>query len=224
MTDEQMPPLRPDEVDSRPLNASEADIDNALASISGLESRSFLSEPDINPAEPTEQEPLSQPETGLDAATTAETTHDHEQENRFVVPSFGGLERGQGASVVPALSLMAIGAFLTFMLTTSDSPIDTRSLGALLGAIVGASLISHWVSSSRWAMGNLLLGLWALLGAGGAYFLHGFSLIAISISALGIAIVLTAWLTPLGNRRMGILGVSIALIGVVTAFLLTGGL
>jgi hypothetical protein len=81
----------------------------------------------------------------------------------FRQPSLSTLERGQAASVVPALLLIGVGVFLTFLLTSGTPLPSTNVLLGLLLVCVGISLLAAWISSGRWARGNLAMGIGALL-------------------------------------------------------------
>lgn len=82
----------------------------------------------------------------------------------FRQPPLSALDRGQAASVVPALLLVGIGVFFTILLT-SGLPLPAPDIvaGIALGA-VGICLIAAWVSSGRWARGNLFMGVVCLVG------------------------------------------------------------
>ncbi len=82
----------------------------------------------------------------------------------FRQPPLSALERGQAASVVPALLLVGVGVFFT-MLLTSGLPLPAPDLvGAIALGAVGICLIAAWVSSGRWARGNLFMGVVCLVG------------------------------------------------------------
>jgi hypothetical protein len=83
------------------------------------------------------------------------------------------LYRGQAASVVPALLLIASGAVLLFLVTTSDIVLTLPVSAALASAAAGIMLLAHWFSAERRATGNFFIGLTLLLGGGlGVYALQ----------------------------------------------------
>jgi hypothetical protein len=76
------------------------------------------------------------------------------------------LYRGQAASVVPALLLIASGAVLLFLVTTSDIVLTLPVSIALASAAIGVVLLAHWFSAERRATGNFFIGLTLLSGGG----------------------------------------------------------
>lgn len=84
---------------------------------------------------------------------------------RFEHPPLATLRRGQITSLVPALLLMALGAWLTFANTTGDAPDSGLVALAILGGL-GLILLLFWLQSGRWARGALFAGL-TLTGAAG---------------------------------------------------------
>lgn len=81
------------------------------------------------------------------------------------------LQRGGLASVLPAIALIAGGAWLTFTLATAETPPTGGVVALGAAAIVGLMLIGVWLSSRRWARGALFAGLTLILGAGALYWL-----------------------------------------------------
>jgi hypothetical protein len=96
---------------------------------------------------------------------------------RYPVPPMSALKRGSLASVVPALLLIAVGAWLTLVFTgglTGVLPADfapellTFTPAGLAGIAVGiaaVSLLAYWLASGRWSRGAALIGL-LLIGGG----------------------------------------------------------
>lgn len=114
-------------------------------------------------------------------------------------PPLMTFERGQAASVIPALLLIGIGTWLTFTFTLSQtSPSPWLLLLLILGAS-GLILLAAWISSARWAQGSLLSGMILFLSAAGL-FLIGQAGISLErgwpalLTAIGLALLLTSWL------------------------------
>ena len=117
----------------------EMDIDSALAAVASL------SEP-VAEREADEQ-------ARIDAREKAIPTYVPES----ALPPMTTLKRGHLGSVVPALLLIGIGAWLTLM-TTSGAAVDPLLLaGVALGA-VALSLFAQWLGSGRWSRGTLFFG------------------------------------------------------------------
>jgi hypothetical protein len=141
------------------------EVDLALAALSTLESLPLVQEPfavdeayldePISDNLEENSEPTTAPEVVAVAAVAAAIT--------FIEPPISQLERGQFASIVPAFLLIGAGVGLTFLLTTGGTLPTANVLagGALVG--VGISLWAAWLSNGRWASGNFLLGLIALV-------------------------------------------------------------
>jgi hypothetical protein len=149
----------------------------------------------------------------------------------FPRPPVSALHRGQLASVVPALFLMGIGAYLTFALTISNSAPEPLLIVAILVAGLGLSFLAQWLSSARWSMGNFFFAVFLLLGGGtlawlllptNLNLLQGWPLL---ITALGTSFVLTDLFVPSG-RRLWFLGLLLAIAGLaglsITMNLITG--
>ena len=83
--------------------------------------------------------------------------------SNFRQPSLSTLERGQAASVVPALLFIGVGVFLTFLLTSGYALPTANILLGLTLVCIGMSLLAAWLSSGRWARGNLAMGVLALV-------------------------------------------------------------
>lgn len=146
------------------------DIDAALAAVSSLD------------AVLTEQEQLEAQERARQAAIEAERQEQLEAQQRveqertrwieaydFPRPPMIVLRRGGASSIIPALLLMATGAYLTFALTLSPTPPPPGLVALLVGGVVGLTLISNWLSSGRWARGSLFAGLLSIFGGLGLF-------------------------------------------------------
>jgi hypothetical protein len=126
---------------------SELGIDAALAAVASLSDvLSFETEPepDVQTAEFTAVDvtppaPIQQP-----------------QQRFFSTPPPSTLSRGSMSSVVPALVLIGIGAWLTFALSTGTPPQPLLVAAVVLGGIA-LTLLSRWLSAGRWARGTLFM-------------------------------------------------------------------
>lgn len=126
------------------------------------------------------------------------------------------LLRGQAASVVPAFLLIAIGAVLTFWLTTgSELPSQPILLGGGLIAL-GIALLARWFSNR--APGSLFFALSLVLFGGLSIYLGdgtspgwaaGWPLLLV---APGIALLLSAFVAQ-GSRSAALLGLILAVSG-----------
>lgn len=142
-------------------------------------------------------------------------------------PPLMSLERGQAASVVPALLLMAAGAGLTLLLTTSGTRLELPLLAGMAAGITGLALLAQWRSSQGWGRGSFFIGLLLLLWAGVLAFLvspqspgpAGWPLL---VSALGAALLLTGLLTRPAIPRLALAGLALLLAGLAGLPLTTG--
>jgi hypothetical protein len=94
-----------------------------------------------------------------DVERTAEERERWRQGYRFARPPQMRLQRGQPASVIPALILIAVGAYLTFALTLSQTPPAPGLVALLVCGAIGITLLSYWLNARRWARGALFGGL-----------------------------------------------------------------
>jgi hypothetical protein len=129
------------------------------------------------------------------------------------------LQRGQIASAIPALLLMAIGAWLTFVLTTSETGPSSGTVVAVVFGACGISLLSYWLASGRWARGALFGGLTLLIFVAVAiYVTESAEPIAeqwpLFIIALALAVLLSAFLSPPVGDGHVLLGVILSVAGV----------
>jgi hypothetical protein len=138
------------------------DIEAALAAVSSLSD--MLAE-----QEAAEQARLAQIEAEAQAAAERQARLEH-PEQFFPVPPMSVLHRGQMASVVPALVLIAVGAWLTFSFTTKAS-LDSGLVAAVIAGSLGLILLVRWLGSGRWTRGSLFGGLTLLFSAGLLFFL-----------------------------------------------------
>ncbi len=201
--------------------ADELDIDAALAAVSQLtlltqdEPIDYSDESDYEPAtEDTIQE------------FTRDTQSDYIVE--FEQPRDLSMSRGQMASVIPALTLIILGGWLTFTLTTSNTPPSTGLLFSVILIAVGAIFLSQWLTSARWSRGNFFFGS-SLLLIGGLqlYFsqvspdmlYNGWTL---WIVALGIALFGTGYIAVPRLPRLAIMGFVTIVAGAI-GYVLTSG-
>jgi hypothetical protein len=204
-----------------PTPDDEANVDLAIAALGSL---ATLTEETERTADGDDAEEALAP------ALEAEVAPELASAPALLLPPLSALERGQSGSVVPALALMGVGAFLTFMLTTSDTPPDPLALLTLGIALVGITLLSYWVSSGRWSAGNFFFGTFCLLCAAVFMLTTQLGLLALPqayplfLSALGLAVAFTGWLTPLTGKRLSALGITLALGGLVGTLWLVAGI
>lgn len=139
-------------------SAPEVDLDAALAAISALDD--MLAE-----QEAAEQAELARQQADEDTRANRQARLQN-PELFFPMPSLSTLPRGRLDSVVPALALIGIGAWLTFTLTTGGGVPSPALLVLVIGAGLGLSLLVHWLASGRWALGALFFALCILLVGG----------------------------------------------------------
>lgn len=137
------------------------DVDAALAAVSRLDD--ILAE-----EEAAEQARLAREQARAEEAAQRAARLKH-PERFFAMPPLLITQRGRVDSVVPALALIGVGAWLTFALTTSETPPDP-ALALMVGAAaLSATFIARWLAAGRWARGTLLLALLVLAGAAALY-------------------------------------------------------
>lgn len=197
------------------------DIEAALAAVSTLSDM-------VAEQEAAEQARLMQVEADAEARAERQARIEN-PERFFAVPPMTTLQRGQLASVLPAIVLMLIGAWLTLNLTTTQTtPDNTLVLAAAAG---GATLIflARWIATGRWSRGSLFMALTALFGGGLLFYLtqsntpglaNGWPLL---LSALGIAIALTGLLGYPADRRLLLPGLALIIAG-IAGLVITAGM
>jgi len=131
------------------------DIEGALAAVASLSD--VLAE-----EEAAEQVRFAQAEADARDAAERQARLEH-PELFFPMPQPLALQRGQMPSVVPALLLILIGAWLTFSLTTGAAPPDPALMAAVAASGIAVTLFVRWLSSGRWARGSLFFALLLLL-------------------------------------------------------------
>ncbi len=198
------------------------DIEAALAAVSSLSD--MLAE-----QEAAEQARIAQIEAEAQAAAERQARLEH-PERFFPVPPMSSLQRGQMASVIPALFLILVGAWLTFTLTTTKTAPDIGlTTGIILGGL-GLVLLVRWINSGRWARGTLFGGLLLLSSAVVLVFLlqpfspgleRGWPLL---LCCVGIATALTGLVAFPQDRRQIFPGIALFIAGIVGFVVATGAL
>ncbi len=203
----------PSETTNEPeIEAPIVDIDAALASVASLSD--VLTEQEVQ--EETEQAIQHRP-----------------QDYDFPYPPPFRLQRGQLASVTPALTLIGIGVWLTFTLTTSDEAPSTLLVLLVFAVGFAFSMIAYWASTERWPQGALFGALLVVfVGATLVYLANddelgtdGWPLV---VSVSGMALMLSALLSRTVLRGyqalIGLIGIVSGLVGlaVTTDVLGTG--
>ncbi len=207
-----------DERDDFPVMAETLDIDAALAAVSTLDdmlAEQEATEQAIIARELAEQEAREQRELRL-----------KNPELFFPMPALMASQRGRLDSIVPALVLILIGAWLTFTLTTTQSLPDPMWLILAVAGGLGAVSIARWLASGRWSVGMLFIGLflWVLGGTFVALLavnalVTGWPLL---LTAAGMALIITSMLTRGFDLRLFFPGLVIALAG-LAGYVVTGG-
>lgn len=142
-------------------------------------------------------------------------------------PVVGMLRRGQAASAVPALLLVALGAWLTFTLALQEAAPSPGVVLLIVVGGVGLSLLAYWVTSARWARGALVAGLSLVLSAGLLFFLaqtespgaDGWPLLLLVVAG---CILLAAWIAPPVGESHLFGGVIVGVAGLVALAVTTG--
>jgi hypothetical protein len=189
------------------------DIEAALAAVSTLSD--MLAE-----QEAAEQARIAQAEAEAQAAAERQARLEH-PEQFFPVPPLSTLQRGQMASVIPALLLIVVGAWLTFTLTVSKTIPDTGLLLAVGFGGLGLTLLVRWLGSGRWTRGSLFGGLALLSSAAILFFLlqpfspglaGGWPLLLVGI---GLSAIVTGLFAIPHERRLLLPGFALAVAGIV---------
>jgi hypothetical protein len=180
------------------VEATDLDIDSALAAVSSLSDMI------------AEQEAQEQ---AIAAAQAEQEAREAEfRNNPMPKPPLSSLQRGQLASVLPGLLLIAIGAWLTFTLTTATAPPPPGITTAVVTGAVALIFLAHWISTGRWSRGSLFLSIGLLLSAGVIAFLlqpaspglgRGWPLL---LAALGLTFILSAFLARPARRGFALPG------------------
>lgn len=147
----------------------------------------------------------------------------------FETPKHISMQRKQIASLVPAFTLILIGGWLTFTLTTTHTlPTSDQLLSGGLIA-VGLVLLSQWVNTSRWSRGNFFIGLSALLLGSLQILQAQFAPIAMVNDGvvwsiiIGIALLSTGYLARPRQYQLGVMGI-VAVVAGGVGYLLTSNI
>ncbi|MBC7872319.1 MAG: hypothetical protein H7Y09_15860 [Chitinophagaceae bacterium] len=194
------------------------DIDAALASVADLD-QIMAEQEAAESAERVRQE--AQARSAEEAARKRDAYY-------FARPPLPTLARGQIGSVVPAVILIAIGAWLTFTLANNGT-VEPALLGLVLAGALGVILLAQWLTSGRWARGSVFGALGVVFSVGVIILLAqtdepgvaGWPLI---IVGLGAAIILSALLSQVTNGRLIFTGAALITAGLVMLAVTTGGI
>ncbi len=203
--------------DSLPVNVTDGlDIEAALAAVSTLS--------DVM----AEQEAAELARVArIEAEAQAKVEHQARIENPerfFSVPPLTTLKRGQLASIIPAVWLIGLGAWLTFTLTSPD----TSLLILVIAVGLGLTFLARWLASHRWARGSLFFGLVCLLFGGLFFYVNqpnAFGLASawpLFITAIGLALLLTRILTPSAQSRLFLPSLMLIIAGLAGAVITMG--
>jgi predicted ribosomally synthesized peptide with SipW-like signal peptide len=193
------------------------DIDEALASVASL-SDVIAEREALEAAEEARRE---------EAARAAEEAAQRRAAYFLPRPALIRLQRGQLASIVPALLLIIIGSWLTFALTLSDTPPDAGIIVPVVMGGLSLLMLTYWLTSGRWAQGTLFIGLAILLSGGTIAYLtqtetfgpEGWPLV---IVALGAAITFSTLLSRSGSGSQALAGLIMIVAGLATLSVTTG--
>ncbi len=136
----------------------------------------------------------------------------------FPMPAFSTLQRGRIDSVIPALALIGLGAWLMLTLTTSGQLPASHLLLLGFSTAAGLTLLSHWLASGRWAGGTLFFGLFILLTGGTLALLLASGLLAVGwpllLSAPGVTLLLAGLLQKPNVGRLFFPGLVLVVAGI----------
>ncbi len=136
------------------------------------------------------------------------------------MPPLTTLKRGQLGSLVPALLLIALGAWLTITTTSGTPPNPLLVSAAVVGGLI-LTLLAEWLGTGRWSRGILFFALIVLFFTGviafsiqpqGIDLQRGYPLL---IVAIGLALLLAGFLSRPVNARLIAPGALVILAGVV---------
>lgn len=139
--------------------------------------------------------------------------------NPMALPEPLTLERGSLPTLIPALALVGLGAWLTFVNTTGSAP-SGNVIGAALVGLFALGLLLTWLSTRRWNRGALFLSLTGFFGAlGSIYLLEQFGLWALPsaiVLALGGAFTLSGLFARPFRMSVILPGLMLLVAGAVT--------
>jgi len=202
----------------------EMDVDAALAAVSQL---TLL----------TEEEQADDLSLADDEFSSDDDTDDIEEDatvveivDEFEIPHNISMSRGQLASVLPAVTLIILGGWLTFTLTTTST---TPSAGLLFAVVligVGVIFLSQWLTSARWSRGNFFIGASILMIGGVQLYLSQVATNAMNsgwslwIVAIGLALFGSGYLTLPRLPRLSIMGILTIVAGGIGYVLSSGAI
>lgn len=198
------------------LLSDELDIEAALASVVALDHA--LAE--HTAAEIEEAERL-QAEAGAIEQVNQALREEAERRAAYSLPRppmIATIQRGQAASVIPALLLMAIGAWLTFSLTNTGESLHAGTVAIIAMGGLGLSMLAYWFTSRRWARGAFTTGLALLLCALVALFLsqsqdYGADGWPLFVIASAVTVLLSAFVSPRVGEGHVLSGLALAIAG-----------
>lgn len=230
-----------DEKETRPQNQIESpeesdaisnfgtedlDVEGALAAIASLQELTRTDEleavaegseddaPEIDEFERIDADDADAQEAEP-ALNTREPTH---YDTVFPRPPLSVLHRGTLASIVPAILLIGIGVYLSYMLLSAQEAVNPTLIAGISAAGLVAILFAQWISSARWALGSFFIAvLLLLIGGTSAYLVlpNNLSLMQgwpLLITAAGTAFVISDLFVPTG-RRLWLIGLILAISG-----------
>jgi hypothetical protein len=207
--------------DSLPVTVTDGlDIEAALAAVSTLSD--VMAE-----QEAAEQARVARIEAEAQAKAERQARMDN-PERFFAVPPLTILKRGQLASIIPAVWLIGVGAWLTFTLATTRTAPDTALLIVVIALGLGLTFVARWMASHRWARGSLFFGLVCIFFGGLFFYINqpnafGFaSAWPLFITALGLAMLITRILTPSAQSRLMLPSLILIIAGLVGAVVTMG--
>ncbi len=207
--------------DSLPINVTDGlDIEAALAAVSTLSDV-------IAEQEAAEQARIDRIEAEAQAKIERQARMEN-PERFFSVPPLTTLKRGQLASIIPALWLIGVGAWLTFTLTSTYTAPDTILLILVIAIGLGLTFIARWLASHRWARGSLFFGLVSLLFGGLFFYINqpnAFGLASawpLFFTAIGLAMLITRILTPSVQSRLLLPSLILIIAGLAGAVITMG--
>lgn len=208
-----------DEMPSSSIMPDEVDVDAALAAVSQL---TLMAEDEEIASDETENDDLSSDDTPEDENTVVEIV------DEFEIPRDITMARGQLASILPAVTLIILGGWLTFTLTTTNTIPSTGLILSVILIGIGVVFLSQWLNSSRWSRGNFFIGLSTLLIGGVQLYLSQVAPSAVTngwtlwIIAIGLALFGTGYLTLPRLPRLSIMGILTIVTGGI-GYVLTSG-
>lgn len=222
-------------------------LDNDEADDSGdIAEGLAVAEPEITPVDEDRYTPESdeETETGISPVITDETDEtDETTESRIpepetapqamtvptmpeiTSPALSRLHRGQAASVIPALLLIAGGIGLGALVLSGESlAISTIAGVSITGA--GLMLVAQWLSADRTTAGNFFIGMLLLLTGGVFLYLlqpdsPGATGFPLFIVAGGVTVTLTALVTASARVLLPI-GLALIVAGLVSIPVMAG--